>query len=143
MAPLSEREKVNKIFKALEHELSGKLFLGDPSRPVGEVKIIRRGFGTELGRPDVVIWVELELHVLGVRTSLRVPVLVEAEDAGIAAAREDFVKFFERDALTIPMIVVGKSGVPRLIRTEAAQANVQVEMVQIGFDRITTDEPHH
>jgi hypothetical protein len=98
-------------------------------------------FGSELGRPNVIVWVELELYILGMRTKLRVPILVEAEDAGLDAAKEDFIKFFEREKLAIPMIVVGKSGAPKLPRIKEAQANVRVEMLQIGFDRIPVDEP--
>jgi hypothetical protein len=136
MARLTESEKVSRIYRALERDLDGDLFLGDPKVKVGRVKVLRKGIRTELGRPDVIVWIELELHVLGMRTELRVPILVEAEDAGLSAAKEDFIKFFEREKLAIPMIVVGKSGAPKLPHTEDTQANVRVEMLQIGFDRI-------
>ena len=142
MTRLTEVEKVSRIFRALERELDGDLFLRDMGAKVGRLKVIRKGFGSELGRPDVIVWVELELHVLGMRTELRVPILVEAEDAGLSAAKEDFVRFFEREKLAIPMIVVGKGGALKLPHTAEARANVRVEMLQIGFERVPVDKPH-
>jgi hypothetical protein len=141
MTRLTETEKVSRIFRALERELDGDLFLRNTGTKLGRVKVVRKGFGSELGRPDVIVWVELELHVLGIRTELRVPILVEAEDAGLRAAKEDFIKFFEREKLAIPMVVIGKRGAPKLPHTEEAQANVCVEMLQIGFDRVPVDNP--
>lgn len=136
MSELTEPEKVSRIVRALEAELNGDLFLRDEDRKVGRVKAIRKGFGSELGRPDAIVWVELELHVLGVRTFLRVPILVEAEDAGLYAAKEDYESFFEREKLDIPMIVVAREGARKLKKEYSAQANVRMTVHQIGLDRV-------
>jgi hypothetical protein len=134
---LTERQKVDMIVRALEAELDADLFLGDTDYKVGHIKASRKGFGHELGRPDAVIWVELEVHVLGVKTFLKVPILVEAEDAGMSAAEDDFQLFFEREKLEIPMVVVGKPNAPKQRRQYDAQAHVKLTMHQIGLDRVT------
>ena len=136
MRNLTESEKVSRIVQSLEDELNGDLFLKNLNNKVGHIKAIRKGFGSELGRPDAIAWIKLELHVLGVRCFLRVPILVEAEDAGIHSAKEDYELFFEREKLDIPMIIVGKAGARKLKKGYDAQANVRVTMHQIGMDRV-------
>lgn len=136
MTKLTEPQKVSRIVQALEAELNGNLFLDEPDNQVGRFKVVRRGFGSEFGRPDAVVWIELETHVLGILVSLRVPILIEAEEAGINAAIEDFERFFERDTLKIPMVVVGKAHAVKRERVCEATANVEVSLHQIGFDRI-------
>lgn len=139
MTKLTEPEKVSRIVRALEAELNGDLFLRDMEHKVGCIKAIRKGFGSALGRPDAIVWIELELHVLGVRTFLRVPILVEAEDAGLHAAKEDYELFFEREKLDIPMVVVGRAGAPKRTEGYNAQASVRVTMHQIGLDRVEVE----
>ena len=56
MANLTERQKVDVIVRALEAELDGDLFLRDTDHKVGRIKAIRKGFGSELGRPDAILW---------------------------------------------------------------------------------------
>ncbi len=136
MRNLTESEKVSRIVQSLEDELNGDLFLRNLNNKVGRIKAIRKGFGSALGRPDAIAWVELDLHVLGVKSFLRVPILVEAEDAGIYAAKDDYEMFFEREKLNIPMIVVSKPGSQKLKKEYNAQANVRVTMHQIGIDRV-------
>lgn len=138
MSQLSEPEKVSQIVQALQSELDGDLFLRNQDHKVGRVKVIRKGFGTERGRPDAIVWVDLELHVLGVRTFVHVPILVEAEEAGLHAAKEDYELFFEREKLNIPMVVVAKERAPKLKKDYDAQANVRVTVHQIGLDRVKT-----
>ncbi len=89
MAPLSEREKVRRITNALEREVEGQLFLNNLEQPVGRIEVDRRGYSSELGSPDVVVWVTIELHIFGALTRLKVPILVEAEEAGYNSAKED------------------------------------------------------
>lgn len=136
MPPLSEREKVRRITNALERELEGQLFLSGREQSIGRIEVARRGYSSELGSPDVVIWVTIELHVFGALTRLKVPILIEAEEAGYSAAREDVRKFFERDKLEIPMVVVARNGAVAKQHVEQAIAKVDVTMKQIGFDRV-------
>jgi hypothetical protein len=132
----TEKEKVAQILRTLERQIGGELFLRNTDRRIGRIKVIRKGFGTERGRPDVIAWIELDLHVLGVRTSLRVPILVEAEEAGMTAAKEDYEEFFKEEKLDIPMLVVSRAGATRAKRKERATAIVQVTMQQVGFERV-------
>ena len=138
MSGFTEREKVRLIVERLENEIDGDLFLHD--RKIGSVRTTRRGFGTELGSPDAVIWFEINVHVLGVSVALKMPVLVEAEDAGLSAAKDDVRKFFERDFLEIPMVVIGKRGDKRKDSTTEATVKVVVPMHLVGFDRVVDQE---
>jgi hypothetical protein len=137
MVPLSEREKVRRITNALEREVEGQLFLNNLEQPVGRIEVDRRGYSSELGSPDVVVWVTIELHIFGALTRLKVPILVEAEEAGYNAAKEDIRKFFERDKLEIPMVVVARNGAPGKQHVERAMAKVDVTMKQVGSERLS------
>ncbi len=136
MTKLTEPQKVTRIVRALKDNLDGDLFLRNTENKVGHFKVVRRGFGSEFGRPDAVVWIEIETHVLGVLVTLKVPILVEAEDAGISAAKEDFQLFFERDRLEIPMVVISKEGAIKRETKDEAIAQVNVSIHQIGLDRI-------
>ncbi|MBU0701298.1 hypothetical protein KKE26_08430 [bacterium] len=99
-----------------------------------KISVTRRGFGSERGRPDVVIWIELDINVLGVSTKTKIPILIEDESGGVNAAKEDYEAFFERDKLTLSMLVVG--GEKRRSKEESAQAKIQLQIKQIPFERI-------
>lgn len=136
MASAEESKKVHAIVQRLEEDLKGDLFFREETNKVGQLTPIRKGFGSELGRPDAIVWVGLELSVLGVPVTLKIPILVEAEEAGMDAAKDDYELFFQREELEIPMIVVGCKGAPRKTKHTKAQARVNVAIHQIGFDRI-------
>lgn len=133
---LSEPEKVAQIVEALKDSLDGDLFLNHPDSKVGRIRAVRRGFGSEYGRPDAVIWIELTLDVLGAKVDVRFPVLVEAEEAGLSAAKDDWDLFFERDNLEIPMVVVGRKGARPANAEWTAKADVTGTIRLIGFDRL-------
>ena len=133
---LSEPEKVAKIVEMLVDDLNGDLFLKNLDSKVGQIRAVRRGFGSEYGRPDAVVWIELTLPVLGAKVNVRFPVLVEAEEAGLNAAKDDWELFFERDELEIPMVVVGRKGMCPANAKWTAKANVTGNIRQIGFERL-------
>lgn len=135
MSNLSEFEKVSKIYHALEN-CNGPIYLRDLENKIGEIKVLRKGFGSELGRPDVLVWIEISFHIFGSRVHLRVPILVEAEEAGINAAKDDFELFFQREELQIPMVVVAGHQAPKVNRQYPAMAHVNVSVHQVGFDRV-------
>jgi|GEM_PF-5058101 len=134
--PLTEPDKVAKIVEVLSSTLNGDLFLDHSESRMGQIRVMRRGFGSEFGRPDAVVWIELTLDVLGVKVDVRFPVLVEAEDAGLNAAKDDWDLFFERDELEIPMVVVGKRGARPANTKWTARANITGNIRLIGFDRL-------
>ena len=134
--PLSEPAKVAAIVDILVDDLNGDLFLKNLESPVGQIRAVRRGFGSELGRPDAVVWIEMTLDVLGAKVDVRFPVLVEAEEAGLSAAKDDWELFFERDELAIPMVVVGKRGARPATTSWTAKANVTGQIRLIGFDQL-------
>lgn len=72
------------------------------------------------GCPDSLLVLKIEIPVIGRCVSLRVPLLIEAEKAGIDAALEDLDKFCKRSMpgaleggessfIEIPMLVVTKT----------------------------------
>ena len=130
---MKEPDKVRHIVRRLNEEVSGILYLGSEARAVGRVQVLRRGFGSEYGRPDAVVMVKIELELLGTRVKVATPILIEAEDSGLSAAREDWNLFFERDTLEIPMLVVGKPGAPRKTEYWLSQAKVKGEVKFIGL----------
>ena len=139
MTDLPEKEKVRQICLKLEETLKGELFFRDDEHKVGSLQPTRIGFGSELGRPDAIVWAELELQVLGVPVRLRMPILIEAEEAGLEAAKEDYELFFERNELEIPMVVVSKERAVRKKASVSTKARVKVVSHQIGFDRIQNE----
>src|SRR3712207_7168009 len=46
-------------------------------------------FRSERGSPDVVAWLDLQLEVLNLPVRIRVPILIEAEKAGLDARSEE------------------------------------------------------
>ena len=140
MANSEERDTVTKIVHYLESQLNGDIFLRDPGNRIGRIKVQRMGFGSERGSPDVVAWLDLQLEVLNVPVRMRVPILIEAEKAGLDAAKEDYRKFFKREKLEIPMVVVGRSGARMsLPKTQQAEAKVEVTMRLTTLDRVKSE----
>lgn len=88
------------------------------------VKYINYSAGGK-GCPDSLLIIKITMRVLGKDVSLQVPILIEAEKAGMSAAIEDLEKFCRRSMLgtlegggssfvEIPMLVVTKTPKPRL-----------------------------
>ncbi|MDI9549566.1 MAG: hypothetical protein QM346_18385 [Chloroflexota bacterium] len=135
---MKEPDKVRHIVRRLDDELSGTLFLDSEQRPVGRIYTMRRGFGSEYGRPDVLVMVELELNVLGTRVKVQTPILVEAEDAGLNAAWDDWDLFLERDTLHIPMVVVGKPDARRDTANWTGKARISGDVRFVAMPDIST-----
>lgn len=90
--------------------------------------------------PDCVLWVSIELRVFHQNVRLRVPVLVEAEKAGLEAALEDLHKFAHRrnHPLELPMLVVSEAGY--LSKEEHVQvaAEVLIRQLPVGLLRLAS-----
>ena len=131
MSELSEREKVGALLRLLEDSLKGELYLHREglTLKVGRIYPDRRGFGKEEGRPDIVLWIELDTWILGALVKAKFPVLVEAEEAGTYAAKADYEAFFDKAEALVPMIVVGgtkKDEGERMISVRVMLATKQV-----------------
>ena len=109
LSELSEREKVGALFRLLEDSLKGELYLHKENQTlkVGRVYPVRKGFGKEEGRPDIVLWIELNTRILGALVKANFPVLVESEEGGIYDAKPDYEVFFDKAQALVPMIVIG------------------------------------
>ena len=109
MSELSEREKVGALLRILEDSLKGELYLHKDGQTlkVGRIYPDRRGFGKEEGRPDILLWIELDTRILDALVKAKFPVLVEHDENGMYAAKADYEAFFDKAETLVPMIVVG------------------------------------
>lgn len=118
-------------------QLKGKVWLereDGTKLEIGMMTPIRRGFGTQKGRPDTVVWLELQLSMLGVNVRAKYPILVEVGKAGFADARTDFSSFFETDEIEVPaMIAGGKKREEKVLRY---QTKIKLNVVQLPLERI-------
>jgi hypothetical protein len=87
--------------------------------------------------PDALLWVTVELRIFHEPIMIRVPVLIEAEKAGTAAAMEDLSKFAGRGnhPIEIPMIVVAASGFHSREERVDLAARVRVRQLPVGIIR--------
>jgi len=95
------------------------------------------------GCPDSLLVLKITLPVLGKDVSLQIPLLIEAEKAGISAAMEDLEKFCKRSMLgtlegggssfvEIPMLVVTRMPKPRQKR-ESATLKAHFRVQEVAF----------
>lgn len=136
MSSQEESIRVSKIYQILENDIQGDIY--SQGKKIGRVYVIRRGFGSERGRPDVITWIELNMEVLGVLTKTKIPILIEDEKGGMQAAKEDYKAFFERDKIALSMLVIG--GERRFSKQENIQAKGRLHIEQIPFNRIISHE---
>lgn len=131
MSELSEREKVGALMRLLEDSFKSNLYIsrGDKMVKIGRIYPDRRGFGKEEGRPDIVLWIELDTIILGSFVKAGFPVLVEAEESGWPSARADYEMFFGKDETTIPMIVVGGDKKDENMRTVPCKIKLSIKQV--------------
>lgn len=133
---MEERE----IFKLLKADVEGVLCLKSSkgTTQVGEVVPVRRGFGTRKGRPDFVVWLRLNINVLGVKVRAKIPILVEDEEAGgLAAADIDFRSFFDTDEIRLPAVVIG--GKRRKEKEKVYESKIRLKLYQLPSNRLETN----
>jgi len=85
--------------------------------------------------PDVILRVRLSInHPKLPALELEIPIPIEGEKAGIAAAIEDLKKFTEREHFIqrMPMLVIGGSGNPAR-RVQQVTMPTRVEISQIPY----------
>jgi hypothetical protein len=85
--------------------------------------------------PDVILRVRLSInHPKLPSLDLEIPIPIEGEKAGIAAAIEDLRKFTEREHFIqkMPMLVIGGSGNPAR-RVQQIKMPTRVEIAQIPY----------
>lgn len=93
------------------------------------------------GSPDALVLINLEFDLLGEPVSVQVPVLVEAEKAGLESAIEDLDKFTNRSLngepsyLKLPMLVATRS-TSRRSRTEFRDIQALFNLSTIPLSRL-------
>lgn len=131
MSKLSERERVGALLRLLEDSLKGELYLHKEGQTVkvGRIYPVRIGFGKEEGRPDIVLWIELDTWILGAFVKAKFPVLVEDEETGIPAAKADYEAFFDKAEALVPMIVVGGAKKDDRKRIVSTRVNLAIKQI--------------
>ena len=131
MSELPERERVGALVRILEDSFKGDLFLNKSGKmvKVGRMYPDRRGFGKEEGRPDIVLWIELDTNILGSFVKARFPVLVEDEESGWPNARDDYEAFFEKDETLVPMVVIGGDKKDETMKTVPCKVRLSIKQV--------------
>ena len=130
---LEERE----IFRLLKDNVEGTLHFKSKKgiTQIGEIIPVRRGFGTRKGRPDFVIWLRLNMDILGVNVRAKLPILVEAEEAGgLAAADKDFRSFFRTDEIRLPAVIIG--GKTRKEKEKVYVGKIRLKLSQLPSGRL-------
>jgi hypothetical protein len=79
------------------------------------------------GSPDSLLLVKLTLPLFGEKVSVQIPVLIEAEKAGIDAAMADLDKFTQRSLQGEPSYL----SIPMLVATGSAARKTKVELRDI------------
>ncbi|RLG59393.1 MAG: hypothetical protein DRN95_02190 [Candidatus Hydrothermarchaeota archaeon] len=125
-------EKERYIYSLLQ-KFEGTLYLKNKEglKEIGRVRSERRGFGGKKGRPDFILWIELDLDILKTRLRTEFPILVEEEDEGISNVERDYSQFLREGKLFVPMIVVG--GEERKETLRSFHGLIKVELFQIPF----------
>lgn len=74
---------------------------------VGKFIVERRELRKDKRRPDIVLWININLEIFGDKAKIRVPILIELERSGLNSAREDFKNFFKQPEIETTGIVLG------------------------------------
>lgn len=93
--------------------------------------------------PDAILWLSVELTVFDQSLKVRVPILVEAEKAGLFAAIEDLEKFVERKRfpLELPMLVVADKGYGSHDARVEFPVRVKIQQLPVGRLSPASDPP--
>lgn len=131
MSELPESEKVGALLRLLEDSLKGELYLQKEGKAqrIGRIYPLRRGFGKERGRPDIILWIELDTWILGTFVKAKFPILIEAEESGWPNARADYEIFFSKDETLVPMVVIGGNKKDETFRTIPAKVKLSIKQV--------------
>ena len=127
--------KLSRVLSRMEGESPFELPSGKGTITIRYINYSAGGSGC----PDSLLILKVSMPVMGRVVSLQIPILVEAEKAGINAAIEDLDKFCERSAkgtmegggssfVEIPMLVASQSSSIKNVkkrRTLMASFNIQ------------------
>jgi len=127
--------KLSRVLSRMEGESPFELPSGKGTITIRYINYSAGGSGC----PDSLLILKVSMPVMGRVISLQIPILVEAEKAGINAAIEDLDKFCERSAkgtmegggssfVEIPMLVASQSSSIKNVkkrRTLMASFNIQ------------------
>ena len=127
MAGVTEKEVQAALLK---YSGTGKLFkVGKAELEVTlEPKDIHVG-----DSPDFILWLHVKLRIFAQNLSIKIPLPIEAEKAGIEAAIEDLQKFSERGhyPAEIPMLVIAGEGYYSLEEVRDLKVKFKVRQIPV------------
>lgn len=126
----------SKVFEALKDAFDGALLLLRTStcdQQIGRCEVRWNEVRRKNARPDILVSLKVDrLSILGLQTRVEIPVLVEIEKGGIAAAEEDLRSLAQRPMITTTAVVLGGTKTARLWQTRPReiQAKLLLYVVQ-------------
>lgn len=126
----------SKIFEALKDVFDGALIVlrnATSDQEIGRCEVRWNEARRKDARPDILINLKIDkLSVLGLQTKVEIPVLVEIEKGGIAAAEEDMRSLAQRPMVTTTAVVLGGTKTVRVWQTKPReiQAKLLLYVVQ-------------
>jgi len=124
------------IFEALKDVFDGALIVlrtGTSDQEIGRCEVRWNEVKRKDARPDILVNLKVDkLSVLGLQTKVEIPVLVEIEKGGIAAAEEDIKSLAQRPMVTTTAVILGGNETVRIWQTRPRemQARLLLYVVQ-------------
>lgn len=124
------------IFEALKDVFDGALIVlrtGTSDQEIGRCEVRWNEVRRKNARPDILVNLKVDkLNVLGLQTRVEIPVLVEIEKGGIAAAEEDMRSLAQRPMVTTTAVILGGNETVRVWQTRPRemQARLLLYVVQ-------------
>ena len=99
---------------------------------------IRKGWGSQRGRPDEILLISLKFVLAGERFNFKIPFLIEDEKvAGIHGAMEDLKLYALRSLdgtdtsyLELPMLVIGNK---RSVKKTEIEVKAKIKIIETSF----------
>ena len=118
------------IFEALKNVFDGALIVlrtRTSEQEIGRCEVRWNEVRRRDARPDILINLNIDkLSVLGLQTRVKIPVLVEIEKGGIAAAEEDIKSLKQRPMLITTAVVLGGSETVRVWQTKPRETQAKL-----------------
>lgn len=124
------------VFEALKDVFDGALIVlrtATLDQEIGRCEVRWNEVRRKDARPDILVNLKVDkLSVLGLQTKVEIPVLVEIEKGGIAAAEEDIKSLAQRPMVTTTAVILGGNETVRVWQTRPRemQARLLLYVVQ-------------
>ena len=118
------------VFEALKDVFDGALIVlrtATLDQEIGRCEVRWNEARRKDARPDILVNLKVDkLNVLGLQTRVEIPVLVEIEKGGIAAAEEDMRSLAKRPMVTTTAVVLGGNETVRVWQTKPRETQAKL-----------------